>query len=175
MAGVSRYGSGGPWEELYGYSRVVTAGPNAYVSGSTAVVEGIVHHEGDPYRQTLTAFESSLRALADAGFRAEDVVRTRIYVLHPRDMDEVGRAHREMFGQIRPAATMIVVSKLIDPQMLVEVEVDAYREGGPVLPQDAPGPADAGSAAAASDAASDAPASATASDSAATAERGTEP
>jgi enamine deaminase RidA (YjgF/YER057c/UK114 family) len=124
-----RYNSGGPFEERFGYSRLVVAGPNAYVSGSTAVVDGIVNHEGDPYNQALTAFNVALKALQEAGFALADVVRTRMYVVHPRDMEEVGRAHKELFDAVRPAATMVVVSKLIDPQMLVEVELDAYREG----------------------------------------------
>jgi enamine deaminase RidA (YjgF/YER057c/UK114 family) len=120
--------SGGPWEDAYGYSRAVVVGPHAYVSGCTAVVEGVVHDEADPYRQALTAFGLALTTLREAGFAPEDVVRTRMYVTHTRDMDAVGRAHKELFDAARPAATMVVVSKLIDPQMLVEVEVDAYRE-----------------------------------------------
>jgi enamine deaminase RidA (YjgF/YER057c/UK114 family) len=127
---IRRIASGGPWEEAYGYSRAVVAGPNAYVSGCTAVVDGVVHHEGDPYQQALTAFDLALGSLRQAGFAPEHVVRTRMYVTHTRDMDAVGRAHRELFGAVRPAATMVVVSKLIDPQMLVEVEVDAYLDGG---------------------------------------------
>lgn len=127
---IRRIASGGPWEDAYGYSRAVVAGPNAYVSGCTAVVHGVVHHEGDPYRQALTAFDLALSSLRQAGFAPEHVVRTRMYVTHTRDMDAVGRAHRELFDAVRPAATMVVVSKLIDPQMLVEVEVDAYLDGG---------------------------------------------
>jgi enamine deaminase RidA (YjgF/YER057c/UK114 family) len=126
---VERIASGGPWEDAFGYSRAVIAGPQAYVSGCTAVVDGVVHHEGDPYQQALTAFGVALDALGQAGFGPEHVVRTRMYVTHTRDMDEVGRAHKQLFDAVRPAATMVVVSKLIDPQMLVEVELDAYREG----------------------------------------------
>jgi len=126
---AGRYSSGGPFEEKFGYSRLVVAGPNAYVAGSTAVVAGIVNHEGDPYQQALTAFSVALKALSEAGFGRADVVRTRMYVVHPRDMEEVGRAHKELFDTVRPAATMVVVSKLIDAQMLVEVELDAYRDG----------------------------------------------
>ncbi len=124
-----RYPSGGPFEEMFGYSRLVVAGPNAYVSGSTALIDGIINHEGDPYNQALTAFNVAIKALSEAGFARSDVVRTRMYVVHPRDMAEVGRAHKEVFDAVRPAATMVVVSKLIDPQMLVEVEIDAYRDG----------------------------------------------
>lgn len=123
-----RYGSGGPYEEKFGYSRVVVAGPNAYVSGCTAIVDGVVNHEGDPYNQAITAFDVALKALTEAGFSRADVVRTRMYVVHPRDTDDVGRAHKELFDAVRPAATMVVVAKLIDPRMLVEVEIDAYRE-----------------------------------------------
>jgi enamine deaminase RidA (YjgF/YER057c/UK114 family) len=126
---VRRYGSDGPWEGPFGYSRVVVAGPNAYVSGCTAVIDGNVRYDGNPYQQTLTAFGAALDALKTAGFERADVVRTRMYVMHARDMGDVGRAHGELFGDVKPAATMVVVSGLIDPGMLVEVEVDAYREG----------------------------------------------
>jgi enamine deaminase RidA (YjgF/YER057c/UK114 family) len=126
---VVRIASGGPWEDAFGYSRAVIAGPNAYVSGCTAVVDGVVHHEGDPYGQAMTAFSLALEALQESGFGKEHVVRTRMYVTHSRDMAPVGRAHKELFDAVRPAATMVVVSKLIDPQMLVEVEIDAYRDG----------------------------------------------
>ena len=126
---VRRIASGGPWEDAYGYSRAVIAGPHAYVSGCTAVIDGVVHHEGDPYGQARSAFAAALETLREAGFTAEHIVRTRMYVTHSRDMAAVGRAHKELFDAVRPAATMVVVSKLIDPQMLVEVEVDAYQEG----------------------------------------------
>ena len=128
MSAVRRISSGGPYEDVFGYSRAVVAGPNAYVSGCTAVVDGALDHDGDPYRQALTAFGVALSALREAGFEKADVVRTRMYVTHTRDMEDVGRAHKELFDAVRPAATMVVVSKLIDPEMLVEVEVDAYRE-----------------------------------------------
>jgi enamine deaminase RidA (YjgF/YER057c/UK114 family) len=124
-----RVASGGPWEDAFGTSRAVIAGPHAYVSGCTAVIDGVVHHEGDPYQQALTAFGVALSALRQAGFGPEHVVRTRMYVTHSRDMDEVGRAHKTLFDTFRPAATMLVVTKLMDNQMLVEVELDAYREG----------------------------------------------
>ena len=126
---VRRIASGGPWENAFGYSRVVIAGPNAYVAGCTAVVDGVVHHEGDPHGQALKAFGLALDALRLGGFDKEDVVRTRMYVTHARDMAAVGQAHKELFDAVRPAATMLVVSKLIDAQMLVEVEIDAYRDG----------------------------------------------
>jgi enamine deaminase RidA (YjgF/YER057c/UK114 family) len=126
---VRRIPSGGPYEDVFGYSRVVIAGPNAYVAGCSALVDGAVDPEDDPYDQALTAFGVALAALREGGFEAADVVRTRMYVTHTRDVDAVGRAHKELFDAVRPAATMVVVSKLIDPKMLVEVEVDAYREG----------------------------------------------
>jgi enamine deaminase RidA (YjgF/YER057c/UK114 family) len=126
---VRRIASGGPFEDAFGYSRAVFVGPNAYVSGSTAIIDGVVHHEGDPFGQALTAFGVALDALREGGFDKEHVVRTRMYVTHSRDMADVGRAHKELFDAVRPAATMVVVSKLISAQMLVEVEVDAYRDG----------------------------------------------
>lgn len=126
---ILRHGSGGPYENAFGYSRVVVAGPNAYVAGCTSVVGDVVENEGDPYEQTLTAFGVALKALEEVGFTRSDVVRTRMYVVHPRDTAEVGRAHGELFAAVRPAATMVVVAGLVDRDMLVEVEVDAYREG----------------------------------------------
>ncbi len=125
---IRRIGSGGPWEDVVGYSRVVVAGPWVLVAGCTATVDGEVRHEGDAYGQTKTAFGIALQALEKAGACVGDVVRTRMYVTDIGLADEVGRAHRELFGEVRPAATMIEVSAFIDPRMLVEVEVDAYSE-----------------------------------------------
>jgi enamine deaminase RidA (YjgF/YER057c/UK114 family) len=119
----------GHWEAKFGYSRIVVAGPHAWVAGCTATIDGILQANGDPYRQTLTAFDVARKALEEAGFGLQDVVRTRWYVVHARDVEEVGRAHREIFGEFRPAMTAVVVSGLIDPGMLVEVELDAYRAG----------------------------------------------
>jgi enamine deaminase RidA (YjgF/YER057c/UK114 family) len=129
MSDVQRYNSGLAWEEAVGYSRAVAVGPHCFVSGTTSIIDGVVHHEGDPYKQAVTAFTVALEALAHLGFTREDVVRTRMYVLHTRDMDDIGRAHKDFFDAVRPAATMIGIDRLIDPRMLVEVEVDAYREG----------------------------------------------
>ncbi|WP_439674747.1 RidA family protein [Embleya sp. MST-111070] len=126
-AGIERYSSGGPWEDMFGYSRAVAVGDYVHVSGCTAIVEGNLAHEGDPHHQTLAAFRIALDALAHFGLDAADVVRTRMYITHSRDSDDVGRAHGELFGEVRPAATMVVVAGLIDSRMLVEVEVDAYR------------------------------------------------
>jgi enamine deaminase RidA (YjgF/YER057c/UK114 family) len=127
MSSVQRIGSGGQWETEYGYSRVVVAGPHAWVAGCTAAVDGVVQGNGDPYTQMKVALDIARKALEEAGFALRDVVRTRWYVVHSRDIAEVGRAHGEVFAEHRPAATALVVSGLIDPGMLVEVEVDAYR------------------------------------------------
>ena len=127
MTGVRRISSGGPWEDVVGYSRAVVAGPWVLVSGSTSTVDGEVRHEGDPYAQTLEAFGVVRRALEQAGVSLEDVVRTRMYVADMAHEAEVARAHRELFDHVRPAATMIEVSRFVDPRMLVEVEADAYR------------------------------------------------
>lgn len=129
MATVQRYNSGLAWEEEVGYSRAVAVGPHCFVSGTTSIIDGVVHHEGDPYKQAVTAFTVALEALDHLGFAREDVVRTRMYVLHTRDMDEIGRAHKDFFDAVRPAATMVGIDRLIDPRMLVEVEVDAYKDG----------------------------------------------
>lgn len=119
--------SGGPWEAKIGYSRAVVAGDYVHVSGSTATVEGVLQHEGDAYGQTKVAFEVIAAALAQAGYGLEDIVRTRVFLANAEDMDEVGRAHGELFGEIRPAATMIAGLKFINPAMLVEIEADAWR------------------------------------------------
>jgi len=124
---VRRVGSGGPWEESVGYSRAVAAGPYVFVSGCTAMVDGTVVGEGDPYLQTRTALATAARALEELGVGLADVVQTRLYLTHIGDQEQVGRAHREVFGAFRPAATMLAVAGLVDPRMLVEVELIAYR------------------------------------------------
>ncbi|MEZ5115623.1 MAG: RidA family protein [Candidatus Nanopelagicales bacterium] len=125
-AGVTRYPSGGPWEDVVGYSRAVVAGPLVLVAGCTATVDGVVAHAGDPYAQALAAFGVALDAVGRAGGTVADVVQTRMYVFGIEHRDAVGRAHRELFGHVRPAATMVGVAELVDPAMLVEVEVVAY-------------------------------------------------
>ncbi|MCZ2828259.1 RidA family protein [Modestobacter sp. VKM Ac-2986] len=126
-----RLGSGGPWEGIVGYSRVVAVGDQAWVSGCTAAtVEGTVAHPGDAGGQTRVALQTVARALTDAGFSVGDVVRTRIYVTDISAWEQVGRAHGEVFGDVRPATTMVQVSALIDPTMLVEIEADAVRGAG---------------------------------------------
>lgn len=123
---IARLGSGGPWEDAFGYSRVVQAGPLVLTAGCTATVDGVVKHTGDAYAQTLLAFEIALEAAGQYGVTAEDVVRTRMYVVDPDNSDPVGRAHGAVFRDIRPVATMVFVDRLIHPDMLVEVEVEAY-------------------------------------------------
>ncbi|MCX8529578.1 MAG: RidA family protein [Rhodoluna sp.] len=120
--------SGGPWEAKIGYSRAVKTDNYVHVSGSTATVNGELQGEGDAYVQTKVAFEVIAAALAQVGYTLENVVRTRVYLANADDMDEVGRAHGELFGEIRPAATMLAGLKFINPKMLVEIEVDAWKK-----------------------------------------------
>jgi enamine deaminase RidA (YjgF/YER057c/UK114 family) len=128
---IERFGSGGPWEDVYGYSRVVRAGDLLVTAGCTATVDGQVTGVGDPHAQTLTAFRIALDALAAAGALLDDVVRTRMYVTDVDHADAAGRAHGELFGSARPAATLVVVARLLHPDHLVEVEVEAYVGGRP--------------------------------------------
>ncbi|MFD9145074.1 RidA family protein [[Kitasatospora] papulosa] len=127
---VRRVSSGAPWEEKFGYSRAVEL-PNGLVlvSGCTSVVDGQIV-AGSPYEQAVAAFQVAFDALKQVGIGREDVVRTRMYITHARDVDEVGRAHKELFEDVRPAASMIIVSGFVDPSLVVEVEVEAYRAGG---------------------------------------------
>jgi enamine deaminase RidA (YjgF/YER057c/UK114 family) len=119
--------SGGPWESVIGYSRATVTGDFVHVSGTTATVGGVLQHEGDAYNQTLTAFRIIAEALAQAGMTLSDVVRTRLFLANASDMDEVGRAHGELFGEIRPAATMLAGLQFVNDAMLVEIEAEAYR------------------------------------------------
>jgi enamine deaminase RidA (YjgF/YER057c/UK114 family) len=123
---VERFGSGGPWEERYGYSRVVRAGDLVLTAGCTSTVDGVVTGAGDAYAQARTAMEIALTALRSVGAEAADVVRTRIYVTDRGNADAVGRAHGEIFGAVRPVATMIIVAGLLHPDMLVEVDLEAF-------------------------------------------------
>ncbi|MFG1658815.1 RidA family protein [Micromonospora chersina] len=125
-AAVTRLGSGGPWEALYGYCRVVRAGGLAITAGCTSTVDGRVAHVGDAAAQTAQAIRIGLDALAEVGAEPADVVRTRMYVTDRMYADEVGRAHNAVFGAVRPVATMVVVAGLIDPEHLVEVELEAW-------------------------------------------------
>ena len=125
---VLNLGSSNPWEPVVGYSRIVVRGDTAWVSGTTAMVDGAVACPGDAAGQTRQALANLAEALERAGFTLADVVRTRMFVTDISRWEEVGRAHGEVFGDIRPATSMVQVAALIDPAMLVEIEADAVRE-----------------------------------------------
>ncbi|MEQ1795191.1 MAG: RidA family protein [Nitrospira sp.] len=117
--------TGGPWEAKIGYSRAVRVGAHVQVSGSTAMTSAGLVGKGDPYAQTIQTLKTIDAALQQAGVSLADVVRTRIYMANIDQWQEVGRAHGDIFGSIRPATTMVEVKRLIDPDMLVEIEADA--------------------------------------------------
>jgi enamine deaminase RidA (YjgF/YER057c/UK114 family) len=120
--------SGGPWEARTGYSRAVVVGDAAFVSGTTdAGKDGLSLHPGNPRGQTEAILLTIRRALESAGFSMADVVRTRMFVTDPAHIPAVTAVHGEIFGEIRPAATIVVVAALIDPTLLVEIEADARR------------------------------------------------
>ena len=118
--------SGAPWEMRVGYSRAVRCGEYLLISGTTSVGDdGDLVGRNDAYTQARRCLDIIAAALAEAGSCVEDVVRTRMYVTRIEDWEAVGRAHGEVFGSIRPASTLVGVSRLIDPDMLVEIEADA--------------------------------------------------
>jgi enamine deaminase RidA (YjgF/YER057c/UK114 family) len=127
---VLRFGSSAPWEPVVGYSRVVVRGDTAWVSGTAAIVDGVVVHPGDAGAQTRQALATIRESLERAGFTLADVVRTRMFVTDIARWEEVGRVHGEFFGDVRPATSMVQVAALIDPAMLVEIEADAVRGAG---------------------------------------------
>ena len=125
------YSSGTSWEPVVGYSRAVKVDNRIWVSGTTSTgSDGAIVGKGDPYAQAKQAIANIERALASAGAGLADVVRTRIYVTDMAHWQDIGRAHGEAFADIRPASTMVEVSRLIDPDLLVEIEADAVIVDG---------------------------------------------
>ncbi|HWM38799.1 MAG TPA: Rid family hydrolase [Streptomyces sp.] len=125
---VERVQSGSPWEDSIGFARAVAAGDRVLVAGTLPLADGgQLMGEGSPYEQTKAAFGNALKALAPFGLDTSSVIRTRMYLTHSRDVGDVGRAHREIFDEVRPVTTVVVVSGFVDSRVLVEVELEAFR------------------------------------------------
>lgn len=120
--------SGSPWEDVVGYSRAVRVGFQVEVAGTTAVREGEICHPGNAYLQTRVVLDIIRKALEEAGARLEDVVRTRMYTTDISRWEDIGRAHGEIFGSIKPAATMVEVAALIHPDIVIEIEATALLQ-----------------------------------------------
>ncbi|WP_030783964.1 Rid family hydrolase [Streptomyces sp. NRRL S-920] len=127
MSGVRRVQSGSPWEEAFGFARAVEAGDRVVVGGTTSFKGDILYGEGDPYEQTQVAIANALEAIGQFGLGPESVTAVRLLITHARDVDAVGRAHKEVFDTVRPVMTMVVVSGFVDSRILVEVELEAFR------------------------------------------------
>lgn len=126
MIDIERFGSGGPYEDLIGYSRVVRSGGLFVTAGCTAVLGGELIHDGDAYRQAMTAFGVGIDALDRAGCPPGAIIATRMYITDRAHAEDIGRAHHDCFGEVRPATSMIIVAGFLDPRMLVEVELTGW-------------------------------------------------
>lgn len=125
--GRVNYSSGARWEDIVGYSRAVQVGNQIEIAGTVATGDNGLVGKGDVYKQTVFIFQKIQGVLERAGFRMEDIVRTRMFVTDISKWEDVGRAHGEFFKKIKPVTSMIEISKLIDPDYLIEIEVTAIR------------------------------------------------